>query len=276
MLTKLIYKVVEVIIKANYNLISLKLQAKNLFQDESKQTDLELLYIDYIEAVRNKEIFPQSKYKNHQIFIDYRKKCNGSLSQSEEAYLIKALDGHTSRWFVPYVLAVIDNFSEGLMVKLIETGIKVMDPSYCSSFIFPAKRVFDLKVNDYLIQRFPNANDREKGGILRLFYWVHSRISNVCYADGREEEKYVKDYHWDENEFKTVHCHEKEEFNSYKKLAIQKQEERIELLLNEYFITNKKRMRESIAWYLPNEIAAYPERLQKKAAKYLAEENSIF
>ena len=269
MLQKIIYQLAPIIISTNYALIALKIQLKKLLTKKSQNIELDLLYEKYIKAVRKKEIFPQSKSKNHQIFLEYRKSNNGKLSGSAETYLLRALDGNSSRWFVPYVLAVIDDFSEALMGKLIETGIKVGDPSYNSSFAFPAQRVFDLKVNDYLVERFPKANDREKGGILRLFYWVNSRLSISMYQ-GITEERYNKHYIWEEDKFKAIPSSEPKEIESYKKLVLQKRQERITLLLDEYFKASEIRMKEAIAWYLPKKLDDFPDKLQVKAVEYLS------
>jgi len=273
MINKILHKVVNISAEINYFIISLKLQAKNLFRDKSSKVELEILYEKYIKKARDKEIFPQREYNSNQIFIDYRNSVNGKLNESDEKYLIKALRGKSSRWFVPHVLNVIDFFSKKLMIQLIETAIEIKDPSYNNSFLTPAVRVYDLDVNDYLIRRFPNSTNEDKKGILRTFYWVQSRLSITFYPDGTEIKNYWVDYIWTNTKYKYIKYKNPEKYHNYKKKVIQKKNERTELLLDEYFLSTKKEMKDIISWYLPKEIDSYPINLLEKASKYLEEKN---
>ncbi len=126
------------------------------------------------------EIFPQGKYRSTMLFNDigedifkkFFQNRSSDISNEEEEYLIELLDRRISRWFVPHFLREVNDFSEGLMVALLETGIKIIDPSYNNNFVNSTQRVYKSEVSDYLTDRFPRSNLDEKRGIFRLFYWV--------------------------------------------------------------------------------------------------------
>ncbi len=115
------------------------------------------------------------------IFDQYFKDRSKNLTKEQEHHIIKLLKGRISKWFVPYYLYRVDYFSTNLMKALIETGIKVIDPSYNNCFLIPAQKVHKTSVSDYLIERFQKSTLNVKRGIFRLFYW--DKTSGKQYED---------------------------------------------------------------------------------------------
>jgi len=267
---KSIYRIVSLANEINYFLISINLNVSKFQKNTSAETDISNLYRLYIEKVRRKEIFPQREYNSHQIFIDFREKTDGKLKKEDEDYLISLLKGRLSKWFVPHVLNVMDSFSKEMMIQLIKTAINTRDPSYNNSFLTPATRVFDLEVNEYLLALFPNSSYKDKMGILRTFYWVRSSLITTIHPDDTEE-NYKMNFIWKGTAFKYDKEANPEIYNEYKTQVNQKNNERIELLLNEYLNSNHSNLRESISWYLPKKIEEYPQYLKHKAERYLQE-----
>lgn len=238
------------------------------------------LHIKFKELVNKKEIFLYEKYNSHEIFIEFRESKNGILNKDDEEYLINQLKDEKEKWFVPNILRVVNSFSENLMINSLEAAIKIQDPSYNNNFLSPCKRVFDLKVNDYLNSRFKSANKEDRIGILRAFYWVRDRRVHVTYPDKRKE-VYAVNYYWNGNSF-TSRENEKgenrmseDEYKSYCKVADSKSDERIELLLNTFLEESDLEMKYRISLNLPKETQKYPEHLRGKAKKYLNEKDEI-
>lgn len=267
-IAKSIYKIISTANQIGYFIISIKVNIPKFQKHTLAKTELSNLYKLYITKVRSEEIFSQREYKNHQIFIDYRDKTNGKLSKKDETYLISLLKGRLSKWFVPHVLNVMDSFSKEMMVQLIKTAINTKDPSYNNRFLVPATRVFDLEVNDYLLLLFPNSSNKDKKGILRAFYWVRSSLVTVIHPDDTEE-NYKINFVWNGAGFKSHKEINPEIYDEYRIKVNQKNNERIELLLNEYLKSNDSNLKESISWYLPKKIEEYPQYLKCSAERYL-------
>ncbi len=163
--------------------ISLFQHRRELRRIENDKSEIELglqeLYRQYLNKVIQGEILPQSKYgyqgafsSNYiNIFKNY-KLNNPNLSQGEEKCLENMLTSKVSMWFVPYMLMEFDTKSLDLMEKLIETGIKQIDPSYNSIFLSVAIRIYGSPVNEYLLQRFKDSSMDTKRGIFRALYWL--------------------------------------------------------------------------------------------------------
>lgn len=270
MLNKILLTVIPILVKTKYLVLSIKIKFTNLIHSKKNKSAIKKLYELYILKVANGEIFPQSSHNSGAIFPEFRVQNNGILKEEEEDFLIKLLSRNTSKWFVPHVLNYMDSFSRKMMRNLIETAIKVKDPSYNNCFLRPAIRVYDLEVNDYLVEKFPNSSIDHKAGILRSFYWVQSRIINCTYPNGIKD-TYVANYEWEDNILKETSRMNHIEFQNYKNLANQKRNERNALLLEEYFKIENKKLKESISWYLPKESNKYQENNKFLANQYLSE-----
>ena len=248
--------------------------------DTSRKMKIKDLHINFKELVKKKEIFLYDKYNSHDIFIEFRKSNKGILNNEEEQYLINLLSSKKEQWFVPHVLRVMDSFSENLMKKSIEAAIKIQDPSYNNNFLSPCKRVFDLKVNDYLNLRFQSANKKDKIGILRAFYWVRDRRTWVMYPD-KSEEVYGRKFFWNGSSFtgreneRGENRMSEDEFNTYCELADSKKNERIEILLNTFQEESDIEIKYRISLNLPKEIEKYPKHLTERAKLFLDKKDEI-
>jgi len=249
------------------------------------------LYEDYLEKVKNNLIFTHDKYNSHEIFVKYRNMNGGKLSESDELFLLDLLPYKDKRWFVPHVLRVVDTFSEKMMYQLLETAIEIEDPSYNNNFLSQCVRVYDLKVNEYLVNRFSNATKPEKIGILRSFYWVRSRVRHLIHLDDSynpdspKEEVYGAKYIWNENSFTDSDYYDgvsksdvrmkHSEFVSYKEKVDKLSEKRTEMLLDEVIKETDIEMKYRISLCLPKNLEDYPSPLKAKAIEYLTEKKNI-
>ena len=252
---------------------------KNFSSIPTENTILEEIYEEYLEKVLSGEIFPESKHgyrgmwnsDKKNIFLRFRTESNGHLTKVNEEYLISKLKSNVGKWYVPYVLRVVDDFSERLMGELLEIAIKIHDPSYNSCFIKPAMRVHNFQTNDYLTTRFPKSTQSKKRGIIRAFYWVSP---NAVWRKetGKVDTDYSTKYIWNEGGY-----FEKDYNISEVELIINKDEyslryeNKIEVLIQEYRTTKDKRMKEYVSHNLPKEIDEFPDRLREIGLVYLQE-----
>lgn len=242
------------------------------------------LYNKWTEEVHLGKIFPQSKHEVFDIFLSYREKYGGHLSDDDEKYLIDLLSDREGKWFVPHLLRVIDVFSKGLMVALVETAILIPDPSYNNNFLSPCTRVFDLDVNQYLLNRYRVGDKKVKIGILRAFYWVRDRRVEITYPDKRKEIRGVK-YKWNGKGFTTTESvglveledvkMDEVEFKDYSQKADEAQVARIKLLLNDFVNEHELEMKYRISLVLPSKVENYPTLLQDRAKLFLKEKSRL-
>lgn len=229
---------------------------------DSDNLILERLYEKYLEKVLRGEMFSKSKFgivnlslnSEENIFLEFRETSKGQLSSAQEKYLLSKLSSRIGKWFVPYVLDTVDDFSNRLMKELLETSIKVWDPSLNYCFIRPALRVYQIQVYDYILDRFEKSTDTEKGGILRALYWVEPK-SVWRKETGEIQEDYQLKYRWNEKGYYERDYDESEnEIIHYKDEISLRLERKIELLSNEYQTTRNKRLKGILRAMLPKEL----------------------
>ena len=227
---------------------------------------IQSLYESYIEQVIGKEICPQGGYQNYQIFLSFRDKTLGKLTERQEKLLMKMLEGRIAKWFVPYVLNVTDIFSVELLDKIIDAAIEMEEPEHISFFLNPAKRVFDLKVNLELHDRFHRAANRNKNRILGAIDRVGSRKVSKVTVDGYVE-NYGTKYVWSGTKFRNTARMKDADFSEYCHSVKFIDSNRLEVLLAEYLTTTSVGIRNAIACYLPKEINEFPLDLLEPAKK---------
>jgi hypothetical protein len=245
----------------------------------SENTILEYIYEEYLEKVLEGEIFPESKYgyqsvfsnEKENIFLRFRRVGNGRLSNADEQYLISQLKNKIGRWYVPYVLSVVNDFSENLMKELLETAIRIYDPSYNYCFIKPAMRVYNFQVYDYYIDRFCNSTFNEKKGIFRALYWV---IPQAVWRKetGRIETDYSVKYIWNKRGYFELDYNSSEvELIRYNDEIIQRNEKKVKIFIEEYRKTKNRKLKYYISLNLPKEINEFPDTLKRMGDEYLQE-----
>jgi len=276
------YSIIRFIVKIYsfiiYNTELKRVQFRRKFNSISTENKiLEEIYKEYLERVLSGEIFPKSKHgyrgisssKKKNIFLRFRTANNGFLTKANEEYLIAKLNCNIAKWYVPYVLSVVNSFSERLMEELLKTAIKVRDPSYNSCFIKPAMRVHNLEVHDYLTKIFSKSTQNQKRGILRAFYWL--RPPAVWRKEtGEVNTDYSTKYIWKKQGYfeKDYNISEIELIRNKDKFHL-RYANKIEVLMHEYLTTKSKRMKEYIDHYLPNDIEDFPEKLREIGLAYL-------
>lgn len=242
-----------------------------------KKVSIKYLYQCYLYENRYNLFFGYRPFKNTDLFLKFREDNKGKLNETQEIFLCKLLNGRKSKWFVPTLLEYIDFFSEKLMVALLETAIKVRNPGTLGNrhFLTAAMRVHDLAVNDYLMNRFKDANKKEKMGILRTFYWVSDRRQYRIYMDGSKE-TFGSKYSWTGKFFVNSQLRmSSQEFEDYRIEAEKRYQRRMQLLLREFLKTKDLQLKYCVAKYLPENIKSYPISLKDDAQRFLEEKNEI-
>lgn len=223
---------------------------------------LERLYQSYLKKVLQGVIRTKSKFglidlsssPEKNVFLEFRKTNKGRLTLGQERYLMAKLKSSVGKWFVPYVLDTVESFSTKLMEELLEASIQIWDPSSNYCFIRPALRVHRVKVYDYLLDRFEQSTDTEKGGILRALYWVKPKAVWLR-ETGEIQEDYLLKYKWNEKGYYERDYDESEvEMIQYVDENSLRAERQVEIFHKEYKRTRNKRLKRVLRTQLPPEL----------------------
>jgi len=215
-------------------LLSDSYRKKNL-RKEMVVDALHDLYQNYQERINDRSIDLPFEPNNQILFKQFRTKCKGKLNDKQEHFLSDLLDGQKGGMFVPLVLNVIDVFSLQLMEKLLAAALMCADLNAMKSFLKPALRVFDLKVDLDLQNRFSTASVQQKKDILRAFEWIEASRYKKCAINSAHSPRDLK-FSWSGSAFERNVRMNKEDYESYCKSIERVKAQKIDLLVKEGFL----------------------------------------
>ncbi len=208
---------------------------------------IQQLHLLYSKKVEQGEISPRTDHQNHWIFLEFMTKNSGQLAINQEKYLMTLLKGNSSKWFVPRVLNVTKFFSFELLVKLLDAAILVKSLKDKKLFLTPAIRVFDLRVELELQNKFRSGCNEIKLEILKTL--VCLEIEKRLKIDNSGE-RYGLRYSWDGLRFSLDKKMNPEDLLEYDQSVRFIRNRRLKILSQEYRGTEQHQLKKALYHHL--------------------------
>ena len=164
------------------------------------------LYIQYKQHIDEVEYLP-SMPRNHDLFVDFRNKTNGVLSNADWSLLTEFLNEYEKNWFVVYVLNVLnqlsDKFTNSLLNNVIasfysldETKLYFQNLHRIKGFLFIEKKLQDI----YSSLQVP----RTKHQVHKCFYLNTCQIIPRWKVDNKLEECDKTIFQWNNGGYRAT------------------------------------------------------------------------